>query len=178
MSQPRFDFAGYFPKRILPRPDWLAAPAVREIWSVSHCMSKAPEGWIDHWKHNAQWLYDTVALAESVVPPGERDAFSIVGYRVAATMFDEGDEVPLDEAIQPLPGPEVGFESLGFDAVGRLQTTFACSPLSCNHAADKLATNEHCLFRTVQEAMPAAREFSRGGWEPGPYWIVEVLRRR
>lgn len=178
MSQPRFDFAGYFPKRILPRPDWLAAPAVREIWSVSNCMSKGPEGWIDHWKHNAQWLYDTVALAASVVPPEERDAFTIVGYRVAATMLDEGHEVPLDEAIQPPLGPEAGFESVGFDAVGLHQKTFACSPLSCNRGAESFATNEECLFRTAADAMAAAREFSRGNWEPGPYWIVEVLRRR
>ena len=59
-------FAGYFPKRIVRRDPWLAAPHVDEIWSVSECMSNGPRGWIDRWRHNDFWLFDSVGLAESV----------------------------------------------------------------------------------------------------------------
>jgi hypothetical protein len=67
-------FVGYFPKRIMRRDSWLKAPAVREIWSVSECISKGPPDWINKWRHNDLWLYDTRALAESVVPPDDRRA--------------------------------------------------------------------------------------------------------
>jgi hypothetical protein len=174
----RFRFAGYFPKKVVPRPDWLEVPSVVEICSVSECMSPGPSDWIDQWKHNTEtWLFDTVEAAASVLPAGERDAFTIFGYRFWDGEANEGDVRPLPSFASP-PGPEPEFESLGFDAVGHWGTGFNCSPLSCNHGASKLETNEHCLFKTAEAAIAGAKLFSSGGWEPGPYWVVEVLRRR
>jgi hypothetical protein len=60
-------FAGYFPERIALRDAWLKAPDVREIWSVSDCISKGPPDWIDKWLHNDVGLFDTRALAVSVL---------------------------------------------------------------------------------------------------------------
>jgi hypothetical protein len=173
----RFVFAGYFPKRVVARPEWLAVPRVREIWSVSACMAPAPEGWIDQWKHNDFWLFDSVDLAASVVSPEERDAFTVVAYRIWDTMLDQGLEVPL-EGLAAVAGPEPSFESVGFDAVSREHSDFSHSPLSCNHAASTFDTNEECLFRTAEEAISGAKAFSTGNWEPGPYCVVEVMRRR
>jgi hypothetical protein len=45
---------------------------------------------------------------------------------------------------------------------------FECSPLSCNHAAKTFKANAHCLFDALDEAVAAARVFSKGSWEPGP----------
>lgn len=176
---PRFVFAGYFAKRLTPRPDWLAVPHIREICSVSECMAKHPERWIDHWKHNDAGLFDTAELAASVVPSEERGAFAIVGYRVWDRMFEEGVETPREEDLTAVPEPDASFESLGFDAVGRGLgwNQFSCSPLSCNHGASTFRANEHCLFATLEEAKVGAKAFSNGNWEPGPYWIVEVLRQ-
>jgi hypothetical protein len=169
-------FAGYFPKRIAVRDDdWLKAPAVREIWSVSDCISKGPPNWLDKWLHNDVGLFDTRDLAMSVVPEKEAQTFTIVGYRVWDKMFDQGQEVELRADLPVLPGPEAGFVTVGFDAVARSQGFFDCSPLSCNGGAATFATNEACLFRTLDEALAGAREFSIGSWEPGPYWVVEVL---
>ena len=176
---PAFVFAGYFAKRVTPRPDWLAVPHIRDIWSVSNCMAKGPEDWIDSWRHNTStWLFDTPELAASVVPPDERVAFAIVAYRFWAPVFDQGEEFDLDDDLPTLPPPDDSFESLGFDAVGRGPSSFTCSPLSCNHAATTFQANEHCLFGTLEEALAGAKAFSTGDWEPGPYYIVEVLRQR
>jgi hypothetical protein len=68
---------------------------------------------------------------------------------------------------------------VGFDAVSKSTgSSFEHSPLFCNHAALTLAHNEHCLFATLDEAVAGALAFSGGNWEPGPYYVAQVLRRR
>jgi hypothetical protein len=75
-----FTLIGYLPKRIEAPPAGLRLPGVAEIWSVSTCISKAPERYVDHWRHNAFWLFDSLALAKSVLGP--EDVFTVVGYRL------------------------------------------------------------------------------------------------
>jgi hypothetical protein len=171
-----FRFAGYFPKRIARADDRMAAAHVKEVWSVSTCLSQEPPAWIDRWRHNDLWLFDTVALAESVIPIGKRAAFRVLGYRIWDRMFDDGHERELPIVVKEAPGPEQGFTRVGFDAVSRARHSFGHSPLSCNGAAASFPANEACLFTTVDDALAGARAFSKGDWEPGPYWIVEVLR--
>jgi len=173
-----FLFVGYFPKRIALRDDWMKAPDVREIWSVSECISKGPPDWIDKWRHNDLGLFDTRDLALSVMAEKEAQTFAIVAYRVWDRMFDQGQEVALPPELPALPGPDADFVTVGFDAVARSGDSFECSPLSCNGGAATFPTNEACLFRTLEEALAGAREFSTGDWEPGPYWVVEVLSAR
>jgi hypothetical protein len=173
-----FFFAGYFPKKIAAKDAWLEAPAVKEIWSVSECISKGPENWVQQWRHNDLWLFDTAELAESIVAPNERRTFTTVGYRIWHLGFDAGKEA--DPTISSIETAvlDPSFESLGFDAVVRGMNGFQCSPLSCNGAAATHPTNERCLFATVDAAIAGAKEFSAGNWEPGTYWVVEVLGRR
>ncbi len=75
-------------------------------------------------------------------------------------------------------GPGNDFEPLGFDVVNRsMNDFFECSPLSCNAGARTFKANAHCLFETLDDAVVAAGTFSKGGWEPGPYYVAQVLRR-
>jgi hypothetical protein len=75
--------------------------------------------------------------------------------------------------------PGSSFELLGFDAVSKsVADFFECSPLSCNGAAKTFKVNAHCLFDALDNALAAAKEFSNGNWEPGPYYVARVLRRR
>ena len=173
-----FFFAGYFPKKIAVKDDWLKAPAVTEIWSVSECISKGPENWIQYWRHNDLWLFDMVELAESVVDPNEGSTFTTVGYKIWHVGFDLGKERSTTIPIIETAVLDPTFESLGFDAVVRGGDSFYCSPLSCNGAAATHPTNEKCLFATADAAIVGAKEFSAGNWEPGTYWVVEVLGRR
>lgn len=193
---------GYFPKSISLEP---AYPGVEGVYSVSGCVSRGPAGWIDLWRHNDMALFDTEAVAESVLrdaflvqvdpDPGVRPPWKItlqqppfvngrmLAYKVYPIHFcDEGEEeLALPELnVTPLPG---GFERLGYDPVeyqGGCVLSFGCSPLSCNGRAGDLRVNRHCLFDDREAAFEAAREFatSKGTRaEPGPYVVVEVWAR-
>lgn len=169
-------FAGYFPKKIEPAVDAMGLPGVSEIWSVSNCISKGPEGWIQRWLHNDYGAYDTEELAASVIPEDARAAFVILAYQLWQEEFDEVGTRPIGIA-QHLSPVQIGprYRSIGFDVVSASCGQFECSPLSCNGGAKQYGVNPRCLFRTLEEALSAARTFARGGWEPGPYRVVEVL---
>ncbi len=170
---------GYFPKRVMQRPTSLKAASVKAIRSVSECMSKGPPNWMERWTHNEMWVYDTIAAAWAVVPAEERDDYEMQAYRILPMKWDEGKSVKVELpelCIEPLPE---GFESAGFDAVSLEEGTagFGHSPLSCNGMAEQIPTNEHCLLDDVEMAARVAGRFSRGNAEPGPYYVVEVLRQ-
>lgn len=75
--------------------------------------------------------------------------------------------------------PGSGFESLGFDVVSKsVCDFFECSPLSCNGEAAAFSANAHCLYIAFDDAVAAAKVFSKEEPEPGPYYIARVLRRR
>jgi hypothetical protein len=68
---------GYFARRVKPRPDYLPAPGVREICSVSECNSPGADNWIASWRHNNLGWFNSVAEAESVVPAPERGDYRL-----------------------------------------------------------------------------------------------------
>jgi len=172
-------FCGYFPKKATPRPEGWDLPGVVEIASISDCIAKGPEDWIKSWKFNELGFFDEVALAESVVPSADRSQFDLYAYSFLDERFVDG----LVEQWKPPElagsGPESDFEPLGFDVVSKAVTDFfECSPLSCNGGAKTFRANAHCLFETLDDAVAAAGTFSKGGWEPGPFYVAQVLRRR
>ena len=169
--------AGYFPKRVEPRPAWLDVPEVTEVCSVSHCISPGPEGWVDRWLHNDLAFFDSPDLALRVSPGGGK-GFRIFAYRIGSTRYRNGLaeawEWPLRKAVLLAPG----FGSLGFDVVSKSLDSglgFECSPLSCNRMAKEIGVNDHCLLDVLTEAVAVAQEFSTHEPEPGPYYVVEVL---
>ena len=162
----------------MKRPDWLKAAGVNEVCSVSTCVSGAPDGWIDQWRHNEMWAYDTPELAWSVVPEAARSEFDLYAYLMFPVQFDEGQqpfEIP-PLTVAPLPS---SFERLGIDVVSRsCGSSFECSPLSCNHMAEHVAVSRYCLVDEPDVAFGLAADFEAGGCEPGPYYVVEVWRQR
>lgn len=170
---------GYFPKRIASRPKELDAPGVREIASVSSCISSGPENWIDHWRHNELGWFNTVADAVSVVPKTERALYRLFAYRLEPFAYRQGNriEIVIPTDLRPDPiGP--GFVERGFDAVNKSKESifgFECSPLSCNYLAVELPTNEFCLFPNRDAAVAAAQLFSIEQPEPGDYYVIQVL---
>lgn len=173
-------FCGYFPKLITPAQPVLNIAGVQDIGSISQCLAHAPPGWINHWQHNALGFFDTVDQALSVIPEGEAARYELYGYRFSRQMFDKGHAAPWSIPELPCEQPGRDFISIGFDAVSKTADAdlFEHSPLSCNRAAEKLAKNEHCLFATLEEAVAGAMTFSTGEFEPGPYYVAQVLRRK
>jgi len=182
---------GYFAKPVAKRPEGLKAPQIEEICSVSECVSGGDWDWINDWQHNAEWVFNTGELAWSVVPEPMRQDCRLFGYRLFPVRFRGG-------AIEPYPLParsdaegmvfspqplDTSFERLGYDLVSRsCETSFECSPLSCNYLAEEVPTNRHCLLATAEEAFALAPTLDVPGkpmrGEPGPYHIVEVWRKR
>ncbi len=174
--------AGYFAKRVAPKRVWLGAAAVREICSASDCISRAPDGWIEHWLHNEFGWFNRASDALAVGPPTQRADFRLFAYRIHPHIFRAGARhelaVPADVHPDPIPGT---FTSLGFDSVNKSMESvlgFECSPLSCNAMATEMATNEYCLFDSLEAAVAGATRFSIEQPEPGDYYVIEVLEDR
>jgi hypothetical protein len=163
----------------MKRPDWLKAAGVEEVCSVSTCVADAPDGWIDQWRHNEMWVYDTPELAWSVVAESARGEFDLYAYQMFPVQFDDGQQQPLEiPSLQVTPLPS-SFERLGLDVVSRsCGLSFECSPLSCNHMAEHVPVSRYCLVGDADVAFRLAAEFEAGGCEPGPYYVVEVWRQR
>jgi hypothetical protein len=171
--------AGYFARRISARPDHLAAPGVREICSVSQCLSPGAEDWIASWRHNGLGWFNTIADALSVVPEAQRGEFRLFAYRIHPEVFSGGERAPFapPDDVRPEPLP-AGFAAIGFDSASRSSAhglSLECSPLSCNGLAAELAVNEHCLFPSLDAAIAGAIRFAAEQPEPGDYYVVEVL---
>ena len=171
-----FSPVGFLPRKIVACPPEIGVDHVREIWSVSTCISPGPaDGWIQRWLHNRLGLFDTEDLALSIV---DHDvSYRPVAYRLWDESFDQGrcTSLELSDIEASSPGPE--YSVVGYDAVTE-EGYFGHSPLSCNYGARTFAVNMFCLFPTLEEALAGGMKFGGGEWEPGPYCVVEVLRKR
>jgi hypothetical protein len=175
---PRAVFAGFFPKITQPVPAWLENPRVRQICSVSTCISPGPAGWLEKWQHNQFGFYDSEALAYGVIDtPPER--FDLYAYRLfpIRCLGDQIERLTLTSQSGPVPDT---YEFLGYDIVTKSTADFfECSPLSCNSGAAEFDVNQFCLIATQDEAVRVLLAISRdGSYEPGPYYLFEVYRRR
>lgn len=171
--------AGYFPKIVAYRPEYPHTPPVSHVLSVSHHVSRAPEAWIETWRHNELGFFNRVADARAIVPPGDARQYRLFAYRILPQVFAPGEarswECPADVRPEPVPSD---FVCLGFDAVSRSipdALGFECSPLSCNGLASETATTDGCLFPTLEAAVGGARQFAREQPEPGEYYVLQVL---
>jgi hypothetical protein len=171
--------AGYFAKRIEQRPEFLHAPGVREICSVSTCISSGPENWVHLWLHNDLGWFNRMSDAARAMPPGQKSHFRLFAYRIHPEVFTARGQVPLTvpENVQPEPISDE-FRSLGFDSASKSMASilgFECSPLSCNGMAAEIGANEFCLFPRLTEAIAGAERFAAEQPEPGDYYVIEVL---
>lgn len=183
-SAARFTLVGYFPKLVLPRlDDWWMADNVEEICNVGECIDETPRGWIDLWKHNACFFYDSVEAAEAVAAIDPR-RFEVFAYRVLDRRFDEsGESDILLRPVSPAPlAPD--WRMIGYDPVECTQgfetgAAVECSPLSCNRVSKEVAVNRFCLIDEFDRALDLAAKFGAQAIpvEPGPYYLFEVWRR-
>jgi hypothetical protein len=186
-------FLGFRTKRQwIPPSDWCSkrtAP-VEQVCSVCDCLSSPPDGWVDRWDFNRACCYETEAGALATVPPSAKDDFELFAYSLTGEKLDaNGARVTvqpddfLDVGLPPLPskptGGLPGFEPLGWDVVSHEgHLGFGHSPLSCNAMAEEVPVNRFCLIDNLDDALKVAQRFDREAPEPGPYFVVQVFRRR
>jgi hypothetical protein len=173
--------AGYMAKKTCRTPDWLKNDAVQDIFSVSGCISETFCDYIPHWKHNGYWLFNCPALIQEVAAAAavNLSEYQFFYYEIHENQFDEHkmDWEPFE--------PENSFETAvfvptkmrleGYDVVNFFaRTSPECSPLSCNHMAETVPVNRHCLFASFDEAKGALERGAFEKCEPGPYRIFAV----
>jgi hypothetical protein len=169
-------FVGFFPKRAALSSETIKAPGVDRIHSVSHCISEAPNDWIDRWLHNDLGFYDDEETARSTIVDPE--GFEIYAYTIVPLRWNEDHSV---ESWVPPRAPDSlpqDYELLGYDAVSKsFSSFFERSPLSCNAGFEAFNVNEHCLFPDLEAAGVALPRIVAGNYEPGDYFLVGVYRK-
>lgn len=170
--------AGYMAKRVSKRPEWLHAMQVEDIYSVSGCCSENFADYIEYWKHNEYWLFDSPKVIRNLASEHAIDLqrTRLFYYDAYEKEFDgkSWNSYRADPFPTGVEQPEVK-QLEGFDVA----TFFArnapeCSPLSCNSIAEQVTTNRHCLFGTFKEAEDSVLEGVFNNCEPGPYRIFSV----
>lgn len=118
--------------------------------------------------------------------------WNLFAYRMFPVRFAKGAEESYEvepgdlEPVQPLPED---YAWLGLDVVNRqCENMLECSPLNCNGHYDTVTVNRYCLLDHYETAVQLAWHWSIGKYnsdgafvgpaEPGPYFIVEVFRKR
>lgn len=172
---------GFMYKKVAKRPDWLKAEAVTDIYSLSHCVSDDFADYINYWKHNGYWLFDSPQIIEEIA---KNEGISLSGMTL---FYYEAYEYEFDEESKAWAGftPEPSFvtdvrvpqnkQLEGFDVTSfMVHTSPECSPLSCNSLATNIPVNEHCLFHTFEQAKDALESGLFDDSEPGPFRIFAV----
>ena len=168
--------AGYMAKRVCEKPDWLKAPQVNDIYSVSGCISEQFADYVNYWKHNGYWFFDTPEVISELA---QQKSISLNG---ASLFYYEVHELEFDGRTWYPFSPELSLQTNvlvpakkkfeGFDVV--TGTSPGCSPLSCNGLAQNFETNEYCLIGSFKEAEDGLNGGDLLKGEPGPYRIFSV----
>lgn len=170
--------AGYLAKRV-QKPERFQIDNVVDVFSVSGCINENFADYIEYWKHNGYWLFDSPEIIRAVAQENsiQLEGTSLFYYEVYEMEFDGQNWCPyqVEPSFQTNVSQPVDKTLAGFDAV----TFFAknapeCSPLSCNGMAKQIRTNEHCLFASFDEAYRNVTDGAFGQAEPGPYRIFAV----
>jgi hypothetical protein len=171
--------AGYMAKRVVARPDWLPAERVSSIYSVSGCVSNNFADYINFWRHNGYWLFDSPeAILEIAREHGIDLAETVLFfYEVHEQQFDSGKWMRFEP--EPSFGTSVSVPEAkvfeGYDVVSFVaQTSPECSPLSCNALASEVETNSKCLLDSFEQARTLLENGTFSDSEPGPYRIFAV----
>jgi hypothetical protein len=173
--------AGYMAKRVSSRPEWLKAERVVDIYSVSNCVLEDFDDYIDSWKHNGYWFFDSPEIIQEVA---EERSVDLMGTRL---FYYEVYELEFDgnEGLWKPFKPEPSFKTQviipstkqleGYDVVTFfVRTSAECSLLSCNSLAEEVETNQHCLLCSLEHAQDLLRQGQFKNTEPGPYRIFSV----
>jgi hypothetical protein len=132
---------GYMAKRVVTGPDWMKAPNVREVYSVSNCVSRDFANYIKYWRHNGYWFFDSPEIIAQLARENalDLDEATFFFYEVHDLQFNQAGQWTTF-APEPSFGTDVVIPAErileGFDVV-----TFSCgtsaerSPRSCNGLA-------------------------------------------
>lgn len=172
---------GYMAKHIVSRPDWLEAEGVKDICSVSGCISEYFTDYIEYWRHNGYWLFNAPEVIQSIVQESSIDIAEtkLFFYEAYEFQYDSDDKIwtpfePEKSFLTDICEPENKVLG-GYDVATFFgQSKPECSPLSCNSLACEIETNEHCLLPSLDRAKELLEEGKFDNCERGPFRILAV----
>jgi hypothetical protein len=170
---------GYMAKRIAAQiPEWLSAPAVRDIYSVSSCVNSDLAEEVPRWKLNSHGLFNSREEMRSIANSEGLDlqGMRVFYYEASEREFDGEEWLPIEAESGYETRVQVPAEKSleGFDVVTFCDGPNSHSPLSCNSVAAEVATNGHCLFQTKEEAEASLTSQVFADSEPGPFRIYAI----
>lgn len=150
---------GYMAKRIAPKPDWLKSERVKDIYSVSSCTSEDFCDYINYCKHNGYWLFDSPEMIRDVAKENDIDLNGTEIFYYEVYELQSYEDEPIWEEFLPESSfqtkivPPDSKQLMGYDIVSFAAGNVPeCSYLSCNHMAEEIEVNEHCLIGTFERA--------------------------
>jgi hypothetical protein len=170
--------AGFMPKRIKDRPEWLASDDVLTVLSVSSCVSVDAVDSLGAYDLNSFWMFKTATSATAAASEVEQpSAWRLFYYEVFEQEFDDDRWMPLPSEVGSTGAVEppdhkalLGFDVVTVSSGGRPE----CSPLSCNAVAADIETNSHCLMPTLEQAIALAENPILDDAEEGALRIFAV----
>ncbi len=172
---------GYMAKHVSKRPEWLNVEGVVDIYSVRNCVSESFADYVNYWRHNGYWFFDSPAIIQEVAEEHSLDltGTTLFYYEVYEREFDDNEALWLPfepepsfttQVVEPKSKHIEGYDVVTFFA----RTSPECSPLSCNHLATNVETNQHCLLFSLEQAQQLLEQGKFTNTEPGPYRIFAV----
>jgi hypothetical protein len=173
---------GYMAKRVVVRPEWLKAKGVDEVLSVSGCLSQDFSDWVNFWRHNGYWLFDSPSVIQALALEHSLDVSNCrwFYYESYGLAYDEDAEdwapISAEPSFATSVIPPSNAVLRGYDVVTySCRTSAECSPLSCNNMAREIVTNRYCLLDSFEVAQQLTDQRRFIHCEPGPYRIVAVF---
>ena len=171
---------GYMAKSMLNVHKAFVTTDIDAIYSVSGCIFKDFADYIQFWKHNGYWFFDSPHIIQQIAKEHAIDLTEtkFFYYEVYNLEFHENNEWKSFE-------PEASFTTNiekpssknleGYDIVTFSGGNSAeCSPLSCNNLANTIPVNKYCLLPSFDEAHQLLENGKFQNCEPGPYRIFAV----
>jgi hypothetical protein len=179
---------GYMYKVLWPKRNPRLAKQIDNVYTLGDCPGNSTHDFYDYvtlWKHNGYWLFNTPEEMQEIAVEKEIDLskMTLFYYEAYEHEFDfvgESDEpvwssFEVDSHFQTNIAIPVTKTFMGFDVVEYTQRNSPeCSLLACTDLTQTLNVNEHCLFKTIEEAKAALENCDFHALEPGPYRVIAV----
>jgi len=172
--------AGYTVKFVHEKDDWLKASNIKNIYSVSECISKCPINHYDHWKFNSLVFYDNEKILEELLVKDVINKSELTWFYYEIFEKEILNGIWKEFEVEKLNVEKLdSYKLVGFDiACYSIGSSHDCSPLSCNRGAEVFEVNEFCLINKLEDAINSAEKIDKdGGYEPGPYRILGVYKK-
>ncbi len=174
---------GFFPKK----NDYnnpFQNDGIIEIGSVSDCIRKGLDDWINLWKHNEIGFYNSEAIIRDVTNL-DFDKYTIFGYKLFLFCYEKGKVKTKSNTIALASNINIAedlssYDLIGFDIanISPNGLYFECSALSCNKGYKEYRVNKFCLLDDLNYALTAIKEISAGNYEPGEQYLLEVYKKK